>query len=132
VNIRQIKTRLLIVGGTGFIGYHLALNAKKKGWKVTSVSIHKPKKYRYVSGVNYLKIDINNPKKLKKRLTGAFDYVVNLGGYVNHMSFKNGGEKFTRAHFEGVVNLIKVISKKKIKKFIQIGSCLEYGEAKAP
>ena len=29
--ILKAKPSLLIVGGTGFIGYHLALKAKKKG-----------------------------------------------------------------------------------------------------
>ena len=42
------KPHLLVVGGTGFIGYHLVLAAKKKGWKVSSISLNKPKKYRYV------------------------------------------------------------------------------------
>ena len=30
------KPHLLVVGGTGFIGYHLAKNCLKKGWQVTS------------------------------------------------------------------------------------------------
>ena len=38
---------LLIAGGTGFIGYHLALSFKKKGWKITSLSLTKPKKKIY-------------------------------------------------------------------------------------
>ena len=33
----------IVVGGTGFIGYHLISTAKKKGWKVSSVSLNKPK-----------------------------------------------------------------------------------------
>ncbi len=132
MSIHQIKPHLLVVGGTGFIGYHLALKAMKKGWKVTSISINKPKKNRCINGVKYLRININNFQKLKKKLTSSYDYVVNLGGYVNHTSYDKGGEKLTRSHFIGVVNLIKVISKKKISKFIQVGSCAEYGEAKAP
>ena len=35
---------LLIAGGTGFIGYHLAAKIKKEGWKITSVSLKKPQK----------------------------------------------------------------------------------------
>lgn len=132
MSIHQIKPHLLVVGGTGFIGYHLALSAKKKGWKVTSVSIKKPKKHRHINGVKYLRVDINNFQKLKKKLTDSFDYVVNLGGYVNHTSFENGGEKLTRSHFVGVVNLVKIISKKRISKFVQVGSCAEYGETRAP
>ena len=36
--------KILIIGGTGFLGYHLAKNALKKNWKVFSLSINKPKK----------------------------------------------------------------------------------------
>ena len=80
----------------------------------------------------YLRIDINNLKELKKKLIGSFNYVVNLGGYVDHTSFENDGDKIIKAHFIGVINLTKIISKKKINKFVQIGSCAEYGESRAP
>ena len=126
------KPHLLVVGGTGFIGYHLVLAAKKKGWKVSSISLNKPKKYRYVKDVNYLKVDIANLKKLEKKLNQTFTYVVNLGGYGKHSSFGEGGDKIIKVHFLGLVNLIKVLNRKKPKKFIQIGSSVEYGEAQAP
>ena len=38
------RKKMLIVGGTGFIGYHLAKKAIKKNWIVDSLSINKPKK----------------------------------------------------------------------------------------
>ena len=47
---KKKKPHLLIVGGSGFIGYHLAIQAKKKEWKVTSISIHNPNRYRYIKG----------------------------------------------------------------------------------
>ena len=84
-----IKPHILVVGGTGFIGYHLALAAKKKGWKVSSVSINKPKKYRFVKGVSYLRVNITNINKLKRKLNGEYNYVVNLGGYGKHNSFQD-------------------------------------------
>ena len=31
--------KILIVGGTGFIGYHIANACLKKKWKVTSISL---------------------------------------------------------------------------------------------
>ena len=34
----KYKKRMLIVGGTGFIGYHLAKAALRKGWSVQSLS----------------------------------------------------------------------------------------------
>jgi len=127
-----IKPHLLVIGGTGFIGFHLILAAKKRGWSVSSISLNKPKAYRYVNGVNYFRCNITNLKELRKKLNRSYTYVVNLGGYGKHTFFKDGGDKIIEAHFLGLVNLTKVLSKKKIKKFIQIGSSEEYGEVQAP
>ena len=126
------KPSLLVVGGTGFIGYHLLLEAKKRRWKVTSASLNKPKKYRFAKGVSYIKVDITNTKEVKKKLNKTYDYVVNLGGYGDHSDFKDGGESLINSHFFGLINLVKTIKKKKLKKFIQIGSSAEYGIAPFP
>ena len=53
---------LLIAGGTGFIGYHLADKFKKKGWKVTSLSLKKPKKKKFLKGVKYILLDLTKKK----------------------------------------------------------------------
>ena len=42
--MKKNKVRILIVGGTGFIGYHLAKKCLNLGWSVIIFSIHKPKK----------------------------------------------------------------------------------------
>ena len=125
----QTKPHLLVIGGTGFIGFHLVLKAKERGWRVTSVSLNTPKRNRYVSGVKYLKADITNLKDLRKKLTNPFTYLVNLGGYVNHSNEK---KNVNGAHFKAVINLTTIFTNKKIKKFIQIGSSSEYGESIAP
>ena len=83
-----MKKRILIVGGTGFIGYHLALKATKKNWSVTSISSKPPKNLRFVSKVKYILCDIANKNLLKKKINKSFDYVVNLGGYVDHSNKK--------------------------------------------
>ena len=132
MNTHLTKTHLLVVGGTGFIGYHLVLYSKNKGWQVTSVSLNPPKKNRYVSGVNYLQVDISNSNNLKKKLVGSFTYVVNLGGYVNHSSFAQDGKNIIKVHFQGLTNLVNILLKKKISKLVQIGSSLEYGNLKSP
>ena len=50
----SFKNKILIVGGTGFIGYHLAKKSLKKGWQVTSISTRPPRKKRYLSKVKYI------------------------------------------------------------------------------
>ena len=124
--------KILVIGGTGFIGYHVIKEAIKRKWKVTSISLHKPTKKKIQLNVKYKIVNTNNLKLLKKKLNGNFDYVVNAGGYGNHPDFGKKGQALFDSHFIGLINLVKILSKKKIKKFIQIGSSAEYGNANAP
>ena len=63
----NLKKKILIVGGTGFIGYHLAKKALGKGWNVTSISSKSPKKIRYIPKVKYIFCDISSKKDLKNQ-----------------------------------------------------------------
>ena len=123
-----MKKKILIVGGTGFLGYHLAKKCIEKGWSVTSISTNKPKKIRFLSKVKYLILDISKKKLIKKLIKYDYDYVVNFGGYVNH----NEKLKTYQSHYVGCKNLADFFLGKKIESFIQIGSCVEYGYNKSP
>ena len=100
------KKNILIIGGTGFIGYHLAKQSLQKGWKVTSISSKLPKKIRYLKKVKYLRCDITKKKLLKEKIKKNFDYVVNLGGYVDHTNKK----KTFKSHYQGCKNLTEIFS----------------------
>ena len=67
-----------------------------------------------------------------KYLDKGFDYVVNLGGYINHQLFKDGGRNLIDTHFITIQNLVEVLPRNKLKRFVQIGSSDEYGNAPAP
>lgn len=122
------KKKILIVGGTGFIGFHLGAFLKKKNFKITIVSEHRPKKKRFIKSVKYIQFDISKIKNFKKIKNFEFDYIVNLGGYVNHSNKK----KTINSHYVGAKNLSNFFLNKKIKSFIQIGSGGEYGNLKSP
>ena len=119
---------ILIVGGTGFIGYHLSKKCLTKNFSVTSISTQKPIKGRYLKGVKYLFLDISKKNKLYKKVKKNFDYVVNLSGYVDH-SHKT---KTFNSHYLGLKNLVDFFLDSNIKKFIQFGSSVEYGFSKCP
>ena len=57
-----------------------------------------------------------------------FDYVVNLAGYVDHSK----KIKTIKSHYNGCKNLADHFKHKRLEKFIQIGSSVEYGKSKAP
>ena len=123
---------LLVIGGTGFIGYHLLKSVQQKGWQMTSVSLNPPTEERFVDCVRYLRFDMTDQTLVKKNLSDDFDYVVNLGGYINHQLFLNGGRSLIETHFTALQNLLEVIPRGKLKRFVQIGSSDEYGNASAP
>ena len=123
-----MSKEILIIGGTGFIGYHLAKQSLLKKWNVTSVSLNLPKKERFLKKINYIICDISKKKNITKKLKKNYDYIINLGGHVNHKDSK----KTYNSHYLGCKNLADFFLKKKIKSFVQIGSSSEYGLLKAP
>jgi nucleoside-diphosphate-sugar epimerase len=123
-----MKKKILIAGGTGFIGYHLAKQSIKKGWSVTSVSSKLPKKYRYLKDVKYIICDVSKKEMIKKKLKNNYNFVVNLSGNVEHKNKK----KTYKSHYVGCKNLADFFEKKKLESFIQIGSSTEYGKIKSP
>ena len=123
-----MKEKILILGGTGFIGYHLAKEALRRGFQVSSISKNVPIKKRYLKRVKYIIADISNKNFVNKKIKEDFQYVVNLAGYVDH----SDKIKTYKSHYLGCKNISNFFLKKKIKKFIQVGSSMEYGLAESP
>ena len=123
---------LLVIGGTGFIGHHLLKASRQRDWKMTSVSLNPPPNDRFVDDVCYLNFDMTDSSLVKKYLDKDFDYVVNLGGYINHQLFQEGGSTLIETHFNALQNLVKILPRRRLKRFVQIGSSDEYGNATAP
>ena len=123
-----MKKKILILGGTGFIGYHLAKEAIKKNFEVSSLSKNNPAKKRYLKKVKYIIADIANKKSINKIIRDDFQYVVNLAGYVDHTD----EIKTYRSHYLGCKNISNYFLKKNIKLFVQVGSSMEYGLSKSP
>ena len=119
---------ILIAGGTGFIGFHLAKKCLNLKWSVTSISTSIPTKKRKLKNVKYKLCDISNKSKLLKKIKPNYDYVVNLAGHVDH----SHRIKTMKSHYDGFKNLTYLFLNSNIKRFVQIGSCVEYGKIKSP
>ena len=115
------------MGGTGFLGYYFAIKCLKNNFKVTSLSRKKPKKKRLLKKVKYIHTDISKKKILINKIKEEYNFVVNFGGDVDH----HGSNTF-KSHFYGLKNLVEIFRKKKLDKFIQVGSSVEYGKLKSP
>lgn len=124
-----MKKKIIIFGGTGFLGFNLAKFYKKKKWSVVIVSREK-KKYNLLNGVKYITVDITKKNNLFKKLKNHSNanFVINASGEVDHTINK----KVYESHYKGVIHIAKFFLKHKIKKFIQIGSSMEYGKLVSP
>ena len=85
-----MKKKILVVGGTGFIGFHLIKKLKNKKFIVDSISTKQPPKKRTISGVKYILSDVSNLAKLKKSIKeDSYSHVINLAGHVDNHNKKS-------------------------------------------
>ena len=123
-----MKKKILIVGGTGFIGFHLCKSCVANGFYTDSVSRKKPRLDRKIKNVKYILCDISKKKEIKKKLNTDYDYVINLGGDVNHSNII----KTYKSHFIGCKNLAEFFMGKNLEIFIQVGSSAENAYIESP
>ncbi len=124
----MIKKKILIVGGTGFIGFHLSKQLLKLNFIVHSISTKKPTKLNKLKNVKYIILDITKKKNFVKKINFNYEIIINLGGYVDH----SNKIKTYLSHYNGCKNLIDFFKEKSLKFFLQIGSSLEYGDTGVP
>lgn len=122
---KKKKTKILILGGTGFIGYHLLKKCIRKGWDVTSISKNYPNKNKFIRRVNYKNINLENFKNFSI-LEKNYDYIVNTSGYIN-----NNKSNYKEHNFKIVKNIFLYFKNTNIKAFLNLGSSAEYGGIKS-
>jgi len=124
---------VLVVGGSGFIGSALRKKMNALGARVISLVRSKTKKRGSLTDVTTIVADIRDHTSLKKALANySFDYVFNLGGYIDHSPYLEGGRNVVDVHYTGMLNLLNIVFKSSLARFIQIGSSDEYGNGPSP
>ena len=131
--MNQFKNNsILIIGGTGFIGTNLIKRFLKFGAKVTCLSLKKKQNKIIHQNLKYVRCDYTKLSVLKKKINKPFKYVVNLGGYIDHSKFFGQGRQVIDNHFLSTMNLLLSLKKDKLKRYLHIGTCDEYGENNSP
>ena len=127
------NSKILVAGGSGFIGANLISELIYRGNKVVSISKNSRQINKKVNNLEYIFYDLRKP--ICKNQFKSFydiDYVINCSGYIDHSNFLSGGKEIFKDHFESLYSLIKLSIELKVKTFVHLGSSDEYGINKSP
>ena len=127
------EKRLLVAGGTGFIGRYAVIKGVNSGYQVTVIARKLPIDSEKIQNVDYISADIANYHDVYSAIgLKKFTHVINLSGNINHATLENGGKEVIESHFIGLMNLIRSLNRDFLQSFVQIGSSDEYGNCDAP
>ncbi len=122
--------RILITGGTGFIGSNLVRKLVKKGEHVSIIVRDKNKNNWRLKDIE-AKLDIYECNLLSESLKDLVnkikpDFVFHLAAYGIPPEEDNVYEMID-INLKGTINLIDAVKQNPFKLFINTGSCMEYG-----
>ena len=117
--------KILVTGGTGFIGSHLVNTLSKRGHQIVVIdSTKKPNKPNvkfYQTNICSSKIDLIFKKELP-------DIVYHLAAILSTKNIIT----LMKTNIIGSVNILEMARKYRIKKFIFVSSAAVYGHTKTP
>jgi UDP-glucose 4-epimerase len=121
--------RMLVTGGTGFIGRYLLDLLASGGCRplVTTVDPFEPK----VPGMDHITVDLTDAAATNDLIDNCKPrYVIHLAGTTGHND--PTGTICQRVNFDATVNLITSLNRIDVERFVMLGSAAEYGDQQIP
>lgn len=113
--------RVVVLGGSGFVGRHLVARLRAAGHAVTVLSRngHLCRHTAVEPGVRVVTLDVYDPDALARAFVGA-DAAVNLVGILNEPGF--GGSGFERAHVVLTSHVISACLQSGTRRLLQMSA----------
>jgi nucleoside-diphosphate-sugar epimerase len=123
--------KALVTGGAGFIGSHLTRRLVRDGWKVTVVDNlmtgNKKNLADVAKKITFLKLDINDTKKLTKAMKGA-QVVFHLAAVPSVPRSIAKPWDSHKANIDGTFSVLMAARDAKVKRVVYSASSSAYGE----
>jgi nucleoside-diphosphate-sugar epimerase len=117
--------KVLITGGAGFLGLHLARFFSKKNYRVYLLDIADFDKKEYPKNCFFIKDDIRNITSMYRYIKGM-DFVIHAAAALPLWK----SEDIMKINVSGTENILKASLKNKVKRIIYISSTAVYGVPK--
>lgn len=111
--------RIVILGGTGFVGGHLLNRLARDGHQLIVLTRNREKhrEIGVIPGVTLRRADVHDPAQLRREFVGA-DAVINLVGILN----SQGQQTFQRVHVELTRHVIEACREAGVSRLHQMSS----------
>ena len=120
--------KICVLGGTGFVGRHLAARLANRGYTLRVLTRH-PQRHRSIEllpGAELVGADIHDPKVLAEQFAGC-DAVINLVGILHEYS----NQSFRAVHAELPAKVVEACRASGIRRLLHM-SALQADPAKGP
>jgi UDP-glucose 4-epimerase len=127
----MVKKKVLVTGGTGYIGARLCLHLADQGYAVTALCHSKvPSNENWVSKMDKVLLgDIRDDDFMQEVAEYQYDVLIHLVSLDHHQS--NGSPSFVSSvNITPVWSLLDIFSKKGLGKFIYFSTAQVYGMLK--
>jgi uncharacterized protein YbjT (DUF2867 family) len=114
--------KVLVAGGTGFIGRHLCTELHDRGHDVTALA-RSPDASVVPEGVRTVEGDVTDPDSLVGPIEGQ-DVVVNLVSLSPLWEPEGGNEMHDRVHRQGTENLVRAAEEASVDRFVQMSGLI--------
>jgi nucleoside-diphosphate-sugar epimerase len=121
--------RVIVVGGTGFLGYHAIQELLKKGWVVTALGLPPaPPAHIYPATVNIVLINLDETSDLTLlALLDSYDALVFAAGADDRVAPKKPAYPFFRhANVEACERVLRLAGQAGVKRAVVLGSYFAY------
>ena len=114
-----MSRRVLVSGGAGFIGSHLAAEYQRAGWDVTVIDdLSRGKEHNVPAGVPLIKADVRSPEARKAVAQGRFDVVNLQAAQIDVRVSVQDPALDAQTNLFGLINMLEGAAEGKVKRVV--------------
>lgn len=122
--------KILVVGGAGYIGSHVAKKLLSENHEVTIFdNLSTGLKENILPGANFIEGDITSYEQILSALSSQ-EAVIHLAALKAVGESMTNPEKYSKNNLIGTLNLLNAMCEQGVKKIVFSSSCTVYGEPK--